>query len=118
MSSDTAATTYTSSVVDHVVLLKVRSDATPEQVDKLIKGVQSLRDIPGVVQVSVGTTFYEDWMPTDRRRGVTHALSVRLESKEALRRYQDHTQHVQVLEECIKPILVEPAQAVDWETTV
>ncbi len=71
----------TSTVIEHIVLLKVKSDTSDEDIKKLVEGVQSLRAIPGVISVTIGATFAEEWMP-DRRNGHTHTLSCRLESKE------------------------------------
>lgn len=68
-------------VIEHIVLLKAKSDASDEDIKKLVEGTHSLRAIPGVISITVGPTFAEEWMP-DRRNGHTHTLSVRLESKE------------------------------------
>ncbi len=107
----------TKAVIDHIVMLKVRADATKEELDRLIQGTFSLKAIPGVLTITVGPTFVEDWMP-DRRAGHTHVLSVRLESKEALRVYQDHELHVKVKNECLIPLLEGPPVAVDYESVV
>ena len=100
--------------VDHVVLLKVKKGTTKSQIQTFNKGIQSLHTIPGVTSVTVGETFAEQWM-ADRRDGYTLGLRVRLESKEALKSYQDHELHNKVKEDYIAPI-VESALAVDWES--
>eukprot|EP00956_Cyclotella_meneghiniana_P037772 scaffold144022_cov67-Cyclotella_meneghiniana.AAC.1 len=79
-------------VIDHVVLLKVRDDVAEEDIERMRQGVLGLRTLPGVLTITVGKTFAEEWMP-DRRNGVTHSLSVRLVSKDALKVYQDHPMH-------------------------
>jgi hypothetical protein len=56
-------------VIDHIVLLKVRDDASEEDIEKMRQGVLSLKAIPGVLTVTVGRTFAEEWMP-DRRNGM------------------------------------------------
>ncbi|KAL9188761.1 hypothetical protein ACHAXT_007139 [Thalassiosira profunda] len=104
-------------VIDHIVLLKVKSDVSSADVQKFIDGVQSLKSIPGVISVTVGSTFVEEWM-ADRRDGITHSLSCRLKSKEALKIYQDHPLHVKVKSECIAPILASPPVAIDYESAV
>ena len=106
-----------STVIEHIVLLKVKPDTTDDDVKKLIEGAQSLKRIPGVISITVGSTFAEEWMP-DRRNGHTHTLSVRLQSKDALKVYQDHPFHSQVKKECMLPILAEPPVAVDYESVV
>ena len=104
-------------VIDHIVMLKVRTDVTEDDIQRLIDGVNSLKAIPGVITITVGSTFAEEWMP-DRRDGFTHSLSCRLDSKDALRVYQDHPLHVKVKTECIVPILAAPPVAVDYESAV
>ena len=48
--------------------------------------------------------------------GVTHSLSVRLTSKDALKVYQDHPMHVKVKDGLIVPILSGPPMAIDYES--
>ena len=55
-------------VIDHIVLLKVRPDATKDEIHLMRQGVLSLKAIPGVLTITVGETFAEEWMP-DRRNG-------------------------------------------------
>lgn len=100
--------------VDHVVLLRVKPGTSKSQIKKFKKGIQSLHAVPGVTSVSVGESFVERWM-ADRRDGFTLGLCVRLESKKALKEYQDHELHTKVKEECIAPI-AESAIAIDWES--
>ena len=52
-------------------------------------------------------------------QGITHTLSVRLESKDALKVYQDHPMHVSVRDEFLPLLLLtEPPLAVDDESEV
>ena len=55
-------------VIDHVVLLKVRDDVAEEDIERMRQGVLGLRTLPGVLTITVGKTFAEEWMP-DRRNG-------------------------------------------------
>lgn len=103
-------------VVDHIVLFKLRPDASEDEMNRFHDGINSLSAIPGVISITLGGTFVEEWMQ-DRRDGTTHCLSVRLESKDALRAYQDHPLHVKVIGECIVPVMVS-CVAVDYESTV
>ena len=108
----------TSKGVDHVVLLKVKSDATDQQIQTLIDGVNALIRIDGVLSVSIGKVFVEEWM-VDRTKGHTYALHVRLQDKESLHRYQEDEGHKQLLKEVIAPVLTElPPMAVDFESTL
>ena len=107
----------TGTVIDHIVLFKARADVTDDEMKRLIDGTHTLKAIPGVISITVGSTFVEDWM-SDRRNGYTHTFSCRLESKEALKVYQDHPLHAKVKGECIVPILDGPPIAVDYESIV
>ena len=103
--------------VEHIVLLKVKDDATDDQTRAMIDGVNALIGIDGVISVSIGKIFVDgDWM-ADRTRGHNYALRVRLEDREALRRYQDDEGHQKLLKGTIAPILAElPPTAVDFES--
>eukprot|EP00804_Cyclotella_cryptica_P026674 CCRYP_007920-RA/>CCRYP_007920-RA protein AED:0.24 eAED:0.22 QI:0/0/0/1/1/1/2/0/63 len=54
----------------------------------------------------------------DRRNGITHTLSVRLVSKDALKVYQDHPMHVKAKDELLVPLLAGPPMAIDYESEV
>jgi len=104
--------------IDHIVLLKVKSDATDEQTQALVDGVNALIRIDGVLSVSIGKVFVEDWM-ADRTKGHTYALRVRLKDKESLHRYQEDEGHKKLLKEVVAPILSElPPTAVDFESNL
>ena len=103
--------------IDHIVLLKTKPSATPDQITYLINGVNSLSAIDGVLSVSIGKVFVESWME-DRTRGVTYALRVRLTDKDALHRYQEDEGHKKVIREAVAPIVTEKPSAVDFESTL
>ena len=108
----------TSKGVDHLVLLKVKSDATDQQIQTLIDGVNELIRIDGVLSVSIGKVFVEEWM-ADRTKGHTYALRVRLQDKQSLHRYQEDEGHKRLLKEVVAPILSElPPTVVDFESTL
>ena len=104
-------------VIDHIVLFKVRPYATDDAIKRFIDGANSLKVLPGDISISVGSTFAEEWM-LNQRNGITHTLSVRLESKDALKVYQDHPFHIKVKTESILPLLAAPSVAVDYEAVV
>lgn len=99
--------------VEHVVLLKVKEDTSVEDIEKLTNGVKSLHALSGVLTVSVGKVFVEEFME-DRTQGYNCALTVRLSSKDALKSYKDNPEHVKVIKECIAPVISAPPLAVDW----
>jgi len=110
-------TSSRTTIIDHIVLFKVRPDATDDAIKRFIDGANSLKVLPGVISISVGSTFAEEWM-LDRHDGITHTLSVRLESKDALKVYQDHPFHMKVKTESTLPLLAAPPVAVDYEAVV
>jgi hypothetical protein len=80
-------------LIDHLVFIAVKEDASPEDVEDLISSIRGLRDsVPGVVDLTVGENF------SGRSGGYTHGLFVRFESREDLQRYMEHPDHLAVVE--------------------
>jgi antibiotic biosynthesis monooxygenase (ABM) superfamily enzyme len=80
-------------VIDHLVFLAVREDASPEDIEDLISSIRELKDtVPGVVDLTVGENFSE------RSGGYTHGIFVRFESVEDLQGYMKHPDHLAVVE--------------------
>jgi hypothetical protein len=85
-------------MIEHIALFKVRSDATPEETQEMLRRLKLLKEeVPGVLALSCGTNFCE------RAQGYTHGLVVRFPDKAALDAYQDHPKHVAALNEAIRP---------------
>jgi len=101
--------------VDHVVLLRIREDITPEEFGKLVEGANQLNYIPGVLSVKLERTLSEPWMGESDEPGYTHALRVRLSSKNALRGYQNHPIHVGINDHCIKSVTEGRPLSMDFE---
>ncbi len=80
-------------MIDHLVFIAVKEDASPEDVEDLISSIRGLKDsVPGVVDLTVGENF------SGRSGGYTHGLFVRFESREDLQRYMEHPDHLAVVE--------------------
>jgi hypothetical protein len=80
-------------MIDHLVFLAVRDDASPEDIEDLISSIRGLKDtVPGVVELTVGENFSE------RSGGYTHGFFVRFESVEGLQGYMKHPDHLAVVE--------------------
>src|SRR5918998_1784553 len=80
-------------MIDHLVFLVAREDASPEDIEDLISSIRGLKDtVPGVVDLTVGENFSE------RSGGYTHGLFVRFESVEDLQEYLKHPDHLAVVE--------------------
>jgi antibiotic biosynthesis monooxygenase (ABM) superfamily enzyme len=80
-------------MIDHLVFLSARGDASPEDMEDLISSIRNLKDaVPGVIDLSVGENF------SPRSGGYTHGLFVRFETAEDLQGYMDHPDHQAVVE--------------------
>jgi len=96
-------------MVEHLVILKFKTDATEEQVNAFMENARGLKDkIEGVVNFSVGENF------TDRSQGYTHGVCVRFKDRAALEHYLPHPDHQEVVQNYIKPI-VDDIIVLDYE---
>jgi|TARA_B110000003_G_C16310494_1_gene402559 hypothetical protein len=87
-------------VVEHIVLLKIKSDTSEEQLLKIETGLYNLKtEIPGIIDISFGADF------SGRSQGFSHGLVVRFESKEASVAYQTHPAHASYRDNVLKPFL-------------
>jgi hypothetical protein len=78
-------------MIDHLVFLAAKEDASPEDIEDLIASIRDLKGtVPGVVDLSVGENF------SPRSGGYTHGLFVRFESSEDLQGYLKHPDHLAV----------------------
>ena len=82
-----------SAVVDHLVFLAVREEASPEEVEDLLSSIRALRDeVPSTVDLSVGEDF------SGRSGGYTHAIFARFDDAAGLQEYIEHPAHLAVVE--------------------
>ena len=96
-------------MVEHIVLLRWKDDASPEAIDRVMAELRGLKDkIPGIVDLSCGANFSE------RGKEYTHALVVRLKDRAALEAYGPHPEHQRVLKEFLNPIRAD-GLAIDYE---
>ena len=80
-------------MIDHLVFLSARGDASKEDIEDLISSLRNLKDtIPSVVDLSAGENF------SQRSGGYTHGVFVRFESVEDLQGYMKHPDHLAVVE--------------------
>ncbi len=96
-------------MIEHLVLLKVKPDASVEEAEKMMKGLKSLpRLIPVIRELSCGKNT------GDRNQGFTHGLLVRFKSAADLETYVDHPEHKRIVDECLTPV-IEDVIVVDYE---
>ena len=80
-------------MIDHLVFVVAREDASPEDIEDLIASIRNLKDtVPGVVDLSAGENF------SQRSGGYTHGVFVRFETTEDLQGYIEHPDHQAVVE--------------------
>ncbi len=83
----------------HLVWFRWSPAATAEQIDGAMKALVALQGVvPGVLEISVGKNI------TERSKGYTHGLLVKLVDAAALPVYADHPAHLAVVKEHIAAI--------------
>ena len=86
-------------MIQHIVLLRWKAEASPEAADRAMAELLKLRDkIPGIVELSCGVNFAE------RSNGYTHGFTVRFTNRAALDAYLLHPEHQRVVQNFINPI--------------
>jgi len=96
-------------MVEHVVLFKLKADATPEQKNVAIEALKGLKgQIEGIVDLTCGRNFSE------RSQGYEIGLVVRFRDRAALDAYIPHPAHRGVVEKFLNPIR-EAVIVVDYE---
>ncbi|HHT01395.1 MAG TPA: Dabb family protein [Firmicutes bacterium] len=80
-------------MIEHIVLLKKKPEATDEQMEELVARLKALQDkIPNILDLTVGYNF------SARGQGFTIGLVVRFPDKAALEVYQPHPAHQEVVQ--------------------
>ena len=96
-------------MIEHLVLLKMKPDASADEAENMIRGLKSLAArIPEIRELTCGRNT------CDRSQGFTHGLLVRLKSAADLDAYIAHAEHRRVVEECLHPV-VDDVIVVDYE---
>ncbi|KAI3524799.1 hypothetical protein L1887_03463 [Cichorium endivia] len=95
-------------IIEHVVLFKVKSDAESSKVAAMVSGLNGLSSLDLTVHLSFGQLLRSRCSSLT----FTHMLHSRYRSKEDLRAYAVHPEHVRVVNEN-KPI-IDDIMAVDW----
>jgi hypothetical protein len=89
-------------LVEHIVLFQWKPEATGEQIAAAVEGLRALKSkVPGIVDLTCGETF------TDRGKGYTHGLVVRLTDRAALDAYLPHPEHQAVVQGHVRPIMAD-----------
>ncbi len=97
-------------MVEHIVLLKLKSDITSEQLDALPDALMEMADeIPGIESITAGTNN----SPEGKSQGYTYGFIVRFTDEAARDAYLPHPFHRKVAGEHIRP-LVEDVLVFDY----
>lgn len=80
-------------MIRHIVLFRMRSDASEEQTEQLMQDIRALPDVISEVR------FFEvERDEIGNERSATFGLLSHFDDMEALQRYRDHPDHQAVLE--------------------
>ena len=97
-------------MVEHIVLLKLKSDVTTEQIAELPGALLKMADeIPGIESMTAGTNN----SPEGKSQGYTYGFIVRFTDEAARDAYLPHPLHRKVAGEHIRP-LVEDVLVFDY----
>jgi hypothetical protein len=101
------------SVIEHVVLFKVKENAEASKVSAMVSNINSLISIDQVLHLTAGPVH-----PTRSSTiSVTHALHSCFKTKDDRAAYSAHPRHVSVVMDFVLPI-VDDITVVDWITNV
>jgi hypothetical protein len=85
-------------VLSHLILVKIKPEATEEQKQALIAGFRGLSAIPGVVSCSAGTNF------SARAQGYEIGCSMVFTDHDAYAGYGPHELHQSLIANLLRPI--------------
>jgi heme-degrading monooxygenase HmoA len=89
--------------VTHVVMVWLKEPGNTQQREAFIKASEQLNDLPGIVNRHVGVVLPSDRKIVDDTFDV--AVSVTMESEEALKAYLKNPKHKKILHDKIKPLI-------------
>jgi hypothetical protein len=84
-------------VIRNVVLLKLKAETPPEQVERLVNELQGLQ-IPGLINISTGTDAGL------REGNMDFVIVVDLEDEAAYRIYDEDAEHNRIRRDLVAPI--------------
>ncbi|KAF5743083.1 hypothetical protein HS088_TW09G01148 [Tripterygium wilfordii] len=98
-----------STVIEHVVLFKVKDNTEPSKVNAMVTGLNGLISLDQVLHLTAGPLF----RTRSPLSNFTHMLHSRYSSKDDLSAYSAHPSHLGVVRENVFPIC-DDIMAVDW----
>ncbi|TKY54432.1 Stress responsive alpha-beta barrel [Spatholobus suberectus] len=82
------------SIIEHVVLFKVKDDVAPSEADTMVRRINSLASLEQLLHLTVGPLLRIRCFPS---LNFTHFFHTRFNSKDDLRAYVAHPSHVAVV---------------------
>lgn len=98
------------SLLRHVVMFKFKKDATPAQIDVVVK---AFSDLPKQIDSIVGYEWGTNNSPEMLDKGFTHLFLVTFKDEAGREKYLPHPAHKAFVEK-LKPILEEPMVIDYW----
>jgi riboflavin synthase len=72
----------------HIAMFKWKDAANPLEIEKAVSEIRGLRNkVPGIIDIRCGANRHAE------SKGLTHAIVVLAESKQALDAYREHPEH-------------------------
>ncbi|XP_041006907.1 stress-response A/B barrel domain-containing protein UP3-like [Juglans microcarpa x Juglans regia] len=96
-------------VVEHVVLVKVKENTDLSKVNTMVSRLNSLSSLEQVLHLTAGPVLRSG----SSSLNFTHALHSRYRTKDDLAAYSAHPSHLSVVKESLLPI-IDDIMAVDW----
>jgi len=104
------------SIIEHVVLFRIKEDAPQSAIDSMLKQVNSLVSLEEPLHLTMGPLVSIQSSNSLSSFSFTHMIHSRFRSKEDLHAYAVHPTHLAVIKDN-KPI-VDHTMALDWITEV
>lgn len=109
LSTRTSKSSTVMSIIEHVILFKVKGDTEQEKVNAMLNNLNGLVSLDPVLHLTAGP-IHRIKSPISN---FTHMLHSRYKSKEDLNTYSAHPEHQCVVKENVIPIC-DDIMAVDW----
>jgi hypothetical protein len=94
--------TKPASPIVHVVVVWLKEPGNGEHRTKMIETARSLKSIPGILDIQVGTTLPSERPIVDATFDV--AIVITFKDEPSLRAYDPHPKHVQAVQNVLQPL--------------
>jgi lipoprotein NlpI len=95
--------TQDSTSINHIVLVWLKVDTTPTELETIIKATQQLKNIEGIQSLSIGRSLESERKIVDDSFSL--GIHMRFKDKTAMQAYLSHPQHVKFVDTMVKPKL-------------